>query len=188
MSLIMEKMKKFRCLLLALCAVLLLTACDSGGGGSDDDDDIVVDPFPSIAVEPYLPDEFAGLTGALYKSDLEIEEETISGVTYVIKELTSVYVFDNLSFVSSSTKIYINKSTGVKDDSKTERKPEAKGTYTKTGDYDNGTFNVSKTHDWEDDPVPGHWESDPENKSIKVTNGSFTLSESGYSIKFTKSS
>lgn len=185
----MEKMKKFSCFFLALCMVFLLAACDSGGGGSDDDDDITTDPYPGIAVEPYLPDEFAGLNGVLFKSDLDIEEETISGVTYVTKELTSVYFFDNGSFVSSSTKIYINKTTGVQDDSKTKKEPEAKGTYTPTpANFDNGTINVNRTYDWEDDPAPGHWESDPESRSITITNGSFTLEDSGYKVKFTKSS
>ena len=185
----MEKMKKLSCLLMALCLVFLLASCDSGGGGgSDDDDDLVVDPFPAIDVEPYLPDEFAGLNGDLFKSDLEIEEEVIDGVTYVTKELTSVYFFENLSFVSSTTKIYINKSTGVKDDTKTEKEPAAKGTYTVTGNTTNGTLNVSRTHGWEDDPAPGHWEEDAENRNLTVNNGVFSITESGITVNFTKSS
>lgn len=183
----MEKMKKLSCLLMALCLVFLLASCDSGGGGSDDDDDLAVDPFPAIAVEPYLPDEFAGLDGDLFKSDLEIEEEVIAGVTYVTKELTSVYFFNNSSFVSSTTKIYINKSTGVKDDTKTEKEPAAKGTYTVTGNTTNGTLNVSRTHEWEDDPAPGHWEADAENRNLTVKNGVFSITESGVTVKFTKS-
>ena len=77
-----EKMKKFSCFFLALCIVFLLAACDSGGG-SDDDDNIPVDPYPAIAVDPFLPDEFSGLKCFLYMSVLDIEEEVVSGVTYV---------------------------------------------------------------------------------------------------------
>lgn len=184
----MEKMKKFSCFFLALCMVFLLAACDSGGGGSDDDDDINVDPYPAIAVDPFLPDEFAGKTiVALYKSDLDIEKEDIGGDIYISKELNSVYLFDDLSFASSSTKIYIKDSIGTVDDSKTEKEPEAKGTYTLTGDKNNGTLNVSRTHEWEDDPAPGHWESDPENKSLTIKSGVFTISESGITIKYTLS-
>ena len=183
-----EKMKKFSCFFLALCMVFLLAACDSGGGGSDDDN-VPVDPFPAIAVDPFLPDEFAGLTiAALYKSDLDIEEEEVSGVTYVTKELNSVYMFDDLTFVSTSTKIYINKSTGAVNDALTEKEREAKGTFTKTGSYSDGTLNISRTHEWEDDPAPGHWESDPEAKSFTVKGGVFTISESGITIKYTLSS
>ena len=182
-----EKMKKFSCFFLALCIVFLLAACDSGGG-SDDDDNIPVDPYPAIAVDPFLPDEFAGLTiAALYKSDLDIEEEEVSGVTYVTKELNSVYMFDDLTFVSTSTKIYINKSTGAVNDALTEKEREAKGTFTKTGSYSDGTLNISRTHEWEDDPAPGHWESDPEAKSFTVKGGVFTISESGITVKYTLS-
>ena len=182
----MEKMKKLSCFLLALCMVFLLAACDSGGGS--DDDIVTVDPFPGIAVDPYLPDEFSGLTReALYKSDLEIEEEKVGEVTYVSKELTCVYMFSDSSFASTSTKIYINKSIGVKNDALTEKEPETKGTFTKTGSYSDGTLNISRTHEWEDDPVPGHWESDPENKSLAVSGGVFTISESGVSVRFTLS-
>ena len=162
--------------------------CDSGGGSDDDDDNIPVDPYPAIAVDPFLPDDFAGKTiVALYKSDLDIEEEDVSGVKYVTKELNSVYLFDDLSFASSSTKIYIKDSTRTVDDSKTEKEPETKGTYTLTGDKNNGTLNVSRTHEWEDDPAPGHWESDPENKSLTIKSGVFTISESGITIKYTLS-
>lgn len=182
----MEKIKKVSCFLLALCMVFLLAACDSGGGSDNDDIDLANDPFPAIVVDPYLPADFAGLNGSLYKSDLEIEEEVIAGVTYVTKELTCVYLFDNLSFVSSSTKIYIKKSTGTVDEAKTEKEPEAKGTYTLTGNKTNGTLNVSRTHEWEDDPAPGHWEADPETKNnISISGGVFTITESGMSIRFT---
>ena len=168
--------------------VFLLAACDSGGGSDDDDRDLAVDPYPAIAVDPYLPDEFSGLTRvALYKSDLEIEEEEVGGVKYVSKELDSVYLFDDLSFVSTSTKIYINKSTGTINDALTEKERETKGTFTKTGTYSDGTLNINRTHEWEDDPAPSHWEEDAESKSFTVSGGVFSITESGITIRYTLS-
>ena len=85
----MEKIKKGSCFLLALCMVFLLAACDSGGGSDNDDIDLANDPFPAIVVDPYLPADFAGLNGSLYKSDLEIEEE-------VIKKSKGIYIVDGM--------------------------------------------------------------------------------------------
>jgi hypothetical protein len=185
----MEKMKKFICLLLALCMVFLLASCDSGSSDKDDKDR-TVDPFPAIVVEPYLPEEFAGFTQvALYKSDLDIDTDEIEGVEYVTKDLTCIYLFDDSSFVSTSTEIYINKSTGVKDDTLTEKEPLIKGTYTLTGDKANGTLHMNETHEWDDDHDPGHWEpaGEPEIYNTTIKGGVFTLTEGIETIRFTLS-
>ena len=179
-------MKRFICLLLALCMVFLLASCDSGSSDKDDKDR-TVDPFPSIVVEPYLPEEFAGLNGSLYKSDLDIDTDEIDGVEYVTKNLTCIYLFDDSSFVSTSTMIYINKSTGVKDDTLTEKEPLIKGTYTLTGDKANGALNMTETHEWDDDHDPAQWEPEHDTFNTTISGGVFTLTEGIETIRFTLS-
>ena len=118
-----ENLKKCSWLLVGLCLVMFLFGCDSSGG-SDDSDDLTTDPYPSISVEPYLPSEFTAPIAAQYKTTVDLEKETISGTKYVTKDIETIYLFDDHSWVKTETKIYINTSTGAKDDTKTFKIPE----------------------------------------------------------------
>lgn len=162
-----EKLKKCSWLLVGLCLVMFLFGCDSSGG-SDDDDDLTTDPYPSIVVEPYLPTEFSTLTVSAKYKKLDLEYKTISGTKYVKKDLEVIYLFDDSSWVKTESKIYVNSSTGIKDDTKTVQKPEEKGTYTLTGDVTNGTGTFSTTHDWEN----GAWVVESDIDAFTITGGS----------------
>ena len=162
-----EKLKKCSWLLVGLCLVMFLFGCDSSGG-SDDDDDLTTDPYPSIVVEPYLPTtEFPGTVSAQYKK-LELKYETIGGTKYVKKDLEVIYLFNDNTWGKTESKIYINASTGVKDDTKTVQVPEEKGSYTLTGDATNGSGTFTTTHDWEN----GTWVIDSDIDAFTITSGS----------------
>ncbi|MBR5671828.1 MAG: hypothetical protein IKX02_00120, partial [Spirochaetales bacterium] len=83
--------------------------------------------------------------------------------------------------------IYINKSTGVKDDTLTEKEPLIKGTYTLTGDKANGTLNMIETHEWDDDHDPAQWEPEHEAFNTTISGGVFTLTEGIETVRFTLS-
>ena len=179
------KSKSLFFIFLMVCLVFFLTGCDSGGGGSSSGggNERTDDPYPNIEVEPFLPDGFTPNT--LYKSDVEIGEETISGVDYVTKEISCVYLCSEGKFVASTTRIFINKSTNAVDDSKTEKKPNTKGSYSLTGNTSNGTLHATVTHEWDDDLIPPDWKDIPdEERNLPITNGAFTISVSGFSITY----
>lgn len=161
-----ENLKKCSWLLVGLCLVMFLFGCDSSGG-SDDSDDLTTDPYPSISVDNYLPSEFTQNVYGQYKK-LELEYEKISGTKYVKKDLEVIYLFDDHSWVKTETKIYINTSTGAKDDTKTVKIPEEKGSYTLTGDATNGSGTFTTTHDWEN----GAWIADSDSDAFTITSGS----------------
>ena len=161
-----ENLKKCSWLLVGLCLVMFLFGCDSSGG-SDDSDDLTTDPYPSISVEPYLPSEFTQTVYGQYKK-LELEYEKISGTKYVKKDLEVIYLFDDNTWVKTETKIYINTSTGAKDDTKTVKIPEEKGSYSLTGDATNGSGTFTTTHDWEN----GAWVADSDSDAFTITSGS----------------
>lgn len=161
-----ENLKKCSWLLVGLCLVMFLFGCDSSGG-SDDSDDLTTDPYPSISVDNYLPSEFTQTVYGQYKK-LELEYEKISGTKYVKKDLEVIYLFDDHSWVKTETKIYINTSTGAKDDTKTVKIPEEKGSYSLTGDATNGSGTFTTTHDWEN----GAWIADSDSDAFTITSGS----------------
>ena len=161
-----ENLKKCSWLLVGLCLVMFLFGCDSSGG-SDDSDDLTTDPYPSILVDNYLPSEFTQTVYGQYKK-LELEYEKISGTKYVKKDLEVIYLFDDNTWVKTETKIYINTSTGAKDDTKTVKIPEEKGSYSLTGDATNGSGTFTTTHDWEN----GAWVADSDSDAFTITSGS----------------
>ena len=110
---------KFFKAVLLLFLIFFLYSCDSDGSNNR----FLTDAEP----RPYLPEGFTPV--ALYKSDVDIDEETIGGITYVTKEIYCYYLCEEKIIVASYTTIYINKNTGALDDSKTEQEPMLKGTY-----------------------------------------------------------
>ena len=176
------KTKHLLFILLALCVVFFLTGCDSGGGvgGGGSSNDSKDDPYPDIPVVAYIPEGFTGTVVAIYNTAAEIESETISGVEYITKEIDSIILFDNGEWVKTETEIYINKSTGVQDDSKTKTDKDAKGTYVKTGTFSNGNATITMTHEWNDGTST--WDSHDGNFNITISNGSFTADGTKFTI------
>ncbi|MBQ3319324.1 MAG: hypothetical protein IJG75_02280 [Spirochaetia bacterium] len=167
------KTKHLLFILLALCVVFFLAGCDSGGGGSSSGGDNG-GGNNSVALEPYLPAEFSGLTIGECYIRTETETSTIEGVEYTKKKIDAVYLFTNNTWVKTQRKIYINKSTGAVDDSKKKEHPDNKGTFTlNSGNYSNGTATITPTHEWNEETSA--WDTNtPGPVELTITNGSFT--------------
>lgn len=173
-----ENLKKCSWLLVGLCLVMFLFGCDSSGG-SDDSDDLTTDPYPSISVEPYLPtSEFTAPIAAQYKTTVDLEKETISGTKYVTKDIETIYLFDDNTWVKTETKVYVNTSTGTV--TRTDKKPEEKGAYVfNSGDVTNGSITLTVSHDWDDDT--SSWEADTGTVTITPSSGKFKIGTDSYS-------
>ena len=154
---------------LLLCLIFFLYSCDSDGSNNR----FLTDAEP----RPYLPEGFTPV--ALYKSDVDIDEETIGGITYVTKEIYCYYLCEEKIIVASYTTIYINKNTGALDDSKTEQEPMLKGTYRLEGTTTLGYIYATTTHMWED----GRWEEAHGTESgVPISNGTFLVDDRKFTL------
>ena len=173
------KSKSLFFIFLMVCLVFFLTGCDSGGGGGSSDSSGKSDPYPNINVTAYVPDEFAGNVVAIYNTAAEIGSETIGGIEYVTKSIDSVILFDNNEWVKTEVEIYINKNTGVQDDSKTDKDKDARGTYAFTsGNFNNGAATITMTHEWNEGT--SSWDVHDGTFNITIKNSSFTADDDKY--------
>ena len=165
----MKRLFKLTVFLLALTlSASLLVSCKTD---SDDDDD----DYGSVS--PYLPEEFSGKTvAALYvcEETYENEYDEEENLYFSGKSVDSFYFFTDNSWVETHS------VSDVDSNGKTYsgNRAEEKGTFTKTGDYTNGTLNLTTTHYTDySEGVNDTWleEEGSGLSTVTVSNGVFSL-------------